>query len=478
MKLPGFVGGSYESQEKFLAGERTINLYPRLIAREAAKAKAVLVPVPGLSAFATAHAWGGRGLFADRGRLFGVYGGILDEIEEDGVVTQRGLVAADSHPASVSTNGDGGDELFIVSGDTGYILDLPTNVLTAVVTDVTQGGQVDGFFVALDAESSTLKISELLDGQTWDATQIAQRTAASDPWVAMCISRREMFLLGEMTGEVWYNAGLAPFPFAQRSGAFFEVGVHAPWSLAPFGSTMAWLGRTARGKGAIYWLNGYSPTKISSPALDWAIAQYAEAGAVSDAIGWSYEHVGHQFYVLQFPSVPATWVYDATTNDWHERGKWNVTSGDWDLYRPRFAVDVFGQTLVCDGLTDALYALSTRVYTDAGGDVLRRVRRTPHLANEHRAIFVDRFELEAKRGVGLVSGQGSDPQIMLAVSRDGGQTWDPEQTVSVGAMGAWDTTIAWTRLGRGEAFVFEVSATDPVETLWGDAYIEARAGGR
>ena len=132
MKLPGFVGGSYESQEKFLAGERTINLYPRLIAREAAKAKAVLVPVPGLSAFATAHAWGGRGLFADRGRLFGVYGGILDEIEEDGVVTQRGLVDADSHPASVSTNGDGGDELFIVSGDTGYILDLPTNVLTAV----------------------------------------------------------------------------------------------------------------------------------------------------------------------------------------------------------------------------------------------------------------------------------------------------------------------------------------------------------
>lgn len=182
-----------------------------------------------------------------------------------------------------------------MSGRRGDILNLDTNVYTtAEVSDVTQGGHLDGFFVALDAETSTLKISAL-DGKTWDPTQIAQRTAAADLWEALIIVEREIFLFGPKTGEVWYNAGATPFPFAQRRGTEFDTGIAATFSLAKFGATCAWLGKSDGGYG-VYVMNRYTPEKISSAGLDWLIGQFAESGGIADAIGWSYAKEGHSFY--------------------------------------------------------------------------------------------------------------------------------------------------------------------------------------
>lgn len=480
-KLPGFVGPSYESQSLIVAGERTINFYPALIESEFAKARSALWPCPGMTDFASPTDSPGRGIFGENDRLFAVFGTTLYESTSAGALTNRGPVATDANPATFTTNGDGGSELFITSGDEGYILDLATNVLTNEVSNVTMGGQVDGFFVALDAASSTLKISESLDGKTWDASQIAQRTAASDPWKAMLVSRREIFLFGEKTGEVWYNKGSSPFPFAQRPGAFFEIGIAAPNSLTPFGTGMAWLGRSARGSGIVYAMNGYSPSRISNEAIEWTIQTYKDAVGISDAIGWSYEQLGHVFYVLEFPTSGKTWVYDGAVNQWHERGKWNTATSQFDPYRPRFHAEMWDKNLVCDSAAGKIYQLDPTVYTDVGGSILRRVRRCPHLSAEHKQVFYDYFEVECQRGIGLTTGQGSDPQLMLNVSDDGGQTWTDDGSESlgsnpIGATGEYSTRVRWDRLGMGRDRVFEVAVTDPVKVCLFDAYVGARVG--
>ena len=399
-KWPGFVGPSYSSQSMIVAGEECINFYPSLIEAGAAKAKSALFPCPGIVDFATSSDSPGRGIFGENDQLFAVFGATLSEFTSAGVETVRGTLAMDSNPATFATNGNAKNELFITSGGEGYVLDLLTNLLTNVVSNVTFGGQIDGFFVALDTATSTLKISEQLDGQTWDAGQIAQRTAASDPWLSMLVSRREIYLMGEKTGEVWYNAGKAPFPFAQRPGAFFEVGMAAPLSLAPFGSTMAWLGRSAKGSGTVYWMNGYSPNRISNDAVEWEIQTYKDAGGITDAIGWSYEQLGHSFYVLEFPTAGKTRVYDAATNQWHRRGRWSSIDNDFKPYRPRFQTAMWDKNIVCDSQTSALYSLSSLVFTDVGGTALRRVRRAPHLSAENLKLVLDYFEVECERGVG------------------------------------------------------------------------------
>lgn len=475
MRVPGFVGGSYQSVSQIAAGEECINfLLERMPV--GGKSSSMLISGPGVTTRGASTEGPCRGLFHEDGRAFGVYGATLYEIDSAYAFTSRGTITNDGNPVTMDTNGDAGGELFIVGGDTGYILTLATNVLASVVTDVTFGGQIDGFFLALDHESSTLKISESLDGSTWDGTQIAQRTAGSDPWHAMTVIRREAVLVGEYTGEVWYNSGASPFPFALRPGSFFEVGIKAHWSLARFGTTCVWLGQTRRGGTAVYWLNGYIPEPISTPGIEWLIQSYEETGDIGNAIGWSYDREGHSFYVLEFPTQGKTLIYDASTTNWHRQGLWSSDENDYLAWRPRWHCKAFDQNLVGDGTNAGLYSLSSTVYTDVDGEPLRWLRRTPHLSDENVRLFFQYAELECDRGVGTTSGQGVNPLISLRYSDDGGKTWSDARTRTLGALGEYDTRVRWDMCGSGRDRVWELSGSDPVAIRLIDFFVGVEKG--
>ena len=466
--VPGFANGSYVSRSGMMAGERCMNLFPELVPM-GGKTRSALVPAPGLTSFASLSTGPGRGIFAQDGRVFTVYGTTLWELYQNGTSTNRGTVAIDANPVTFDTNGDGGGQLLITSGDLGYIFTLSTNVLTQPVANVTFGGQIDGFFTALDADTSTLRISASLDGATW--TQSAQRTAFSDPWLAMITVEREAVLIGETTGEVWHNAGRSPFPFALRSGGEVQVGILAPFSLARFGGSCAWLGRTEHGSYRVFWMNGYTPVPISTPGIDWIIQTYVDGGSANNALGWSYEREGHQCYVLHFPDERA-WVYDLSTNQWHERGYWDTSVARFTGYRPLFHATAWGRNLVCDSDGTDVYSLSSTTYTDAGGAALLRQRRTPHQSQENARLCFPYFELECQKGVGLTSGQGSAPLVGLRYSNDGGNTWGERRDRSVGARGNYTQRVRWDLCGSGRDRVWELSSSDPVATVWFDAYTD------
>jgi len=106
----------------------------------------------------------------------------------------------------------------------------------------------------------------------------------------------------------------------------------------------------------------------------------------------------------------------------------------------------------------------------------RRLRRAPHLADEQRWLTYDRFQLDLQTGVGLNTGQGSDPQIMLRWSNDGGHTWSHEHWVSAGRMGATKTRAIWRQLGRARTRTFEVVVSDPCAFFLCAAYLSVSEG--
>ena len=62
--------------------------------------------------------------------------------------------------------------------------------------------------------------------------------------------------------------------------------------------------------------------------------------------------------------------------------------------------------------------------------------------------------------------QGSDPQVMLRWSDDGGHTWSNEHWRSMGKIGETGRRVLWRRLGMTMKLrdrVYEVSGTDPVK---------------
>jgi hypothetical protein len=83
------------------------------------------------------------------------------------------------------------------------------------------------------------------------------------------------------------------------------------------------------------------------------------------------------------------------------------------------------------------------------------------------------FQLDMETGVGLASGQGSDPQVMLRISRDGGHSWGNEHWKSAGKQGKFKHRALWRRLGTGRDFVFEVTITDPISVALISALLDA-----
>lgn len=458
---PRFLGGSYVAQSPISAQELTVNLYPEQKAPGTAYqgAQHDLYPTPGVDAFATSAGSQGRASFSQDGRMFVVISATLWEVSSDGTLTNRGTVAVDGNPATICTNGDGGGQLFITSGDNGYLLDLTSNVFSTVRTGATTMGiAIDGYFGALDAATSTLFLSDLLDGTTWDPTQFAQRSIQSDPWVSVIVLDRYVWLLGTQTSEIWYNAGTFPFPFAPHPSGLVDYGTAASFSPAVVAGTLVWLAQTADGTGQVVSASGFSPQVISTPALDVALAGYA---MLSDAVGDTYQDLGHTFYILTLPGANATHVYDTTTQLWHNRGTWLAESMRYDAWRPLHHAFCFGKHLMLDRASGLIYRLSSTSGVDVESRPIRRLRRAPLLVSEKR-VFIAAFELLLEWGLGLASGQGSNPQVSLRISTDGGKTWGSEHWRSAGARGAYGTRVRWSRCGGGARLVYEIAMTDPI----------------
>lgn len=473
--FPGFIGPTYESKSHLANAEKCVNFYPEIIEAPHGRNQMALYPTPGYDNFATTNLSRGRGIFYQDGRGFAVIEGMFYEFSSSGTLTERGPVDVDVWPATICSSGVVGQELLITSGGTAYLFDLVTNTLSTISgISAICGGYLDGFFLILTADSE-LRISAYADGTTWDPTQFRVRAIASDAWVSMKVVNREIWLFGTKTYEVWYNAGTSPFPFGPIQGASYPSGIGARASAVEAGGDLLWLHRSDQGAGSIVQATQYSPRRVSNHAVEHAIQGYIRAGLpITNCIAVSYEEDGHVFVAFTFPSADATWVLDKSTGMWHERGYWDTTGvGQLRAWRPAFHALAFDDKhLMCDFRGGNILRVSNEIYTDAG-NYIRRVRRTPHVANNGMRVRYHELEIDMQVGIGLVSGQGSDPLCMLRMSNNGGVTWGNEHTRSAGAIGEYNTTVIFNRLGQSNRRVFELAVSDPVPWRIIGAYLRA-----
>jgi hypothetical protein len=476
---PGFIGGSAPSESVIATSERTVNFYVEHVGTQGPQHTTALYPTPGQQPWITAASSGGivvdvnasAGLVAAE-RAFVVIGAGLYEIFADATIVRRGSVTPGLAPAQLSFNGLTGGHLLVASGGNADCYVLSTNTLTRVLTnEATAIGMLDGYFLALNATTGKLRLSNLLDGLTWDPTQWATRSAQPDRWIGLQVNAPDVWLLGQHTGDVWFDAGTAPFPLAQRQGLTVQYGVVAPASLQAIAGQVFWLTSTREGAGLVVRSNGYDPQPVSTPEVASAIAGYARTASLRDAEALVYRMAGHTFYVLRFPSANATWQYDLTTGLWTELGSWNPARGAYDVWRPRMHVYAFEQHLVGEAQTGTLSRLDVTYATESTGDPIRRLRRGPVLIQDLQRLPLRRFELVLEAGRGAVVDPGQHPVVLAHFSADGGQTWGAWRQAGAGAMGQYRTRAVFTRLGSPRLFVAEIVVSDPVPWRVIDALI-------
>ena len=337
---------------------------------------------------------------------------------------------------------------------------------------------VDNYFVYNRPDTQQFASSDLLSPITYGLA-FASKFTGPDDLVSLIVDHGQIYLLGEKTSEVWADTGTFPFPFQRIPGASSQHGIAAKFSMARFGNSFAYVSRNDRGQAVIVQMNGYFPQRISTHAVENTLVNQN----ISDAVAYTYQLEGHECYVVSFPTLNLTWVYDGSTQMWH---KWLYCDNQNNYQRHRSNCSAFfqGSVLVGDWENGQIYRLDPDNYTDNGQNI-RRVRRCPHLVTDFQRQYFEELQIQFQPGVGLQGIEtlplgdndiGINPQAMLRWSNDGGSTWSNEHWSGIGKVGKYQNRIIWRRLGWARDRIYEVVVTDPVKAVIVSANLKASVG--
>lgn len=472
VNLP-FVGPSNQARSLNADSQRTLNCYVELD-NTSARAPIALYGTPGTETRFTLAAAPVRATIVAGGYSWWVAGNVVYRVSKSYAITTIGHLTTYSGQVGIATNGS---EILIVDGQYGWLVSVAGVSMSKITDDafpdgVTQATFQDGFFIVAGDGTGKFYINETpYDGAAWNGLDFASAEGSPDNTVGLISDHRELWLFGTNSAEVFVNTGNADQPFQRSGNAYIEHGCAAAGSIAKADNTVFWLGGDDKGAGMVWRADGYVPRRISTHAVEKAIAGYAK---ISDAIAITYQQEGHIFYVLTFPSAGATWCYDAATQLWHERAWRDPNSGMLTRWRANCHVYFNGEHLVGDFASGKVYALRLDVFTDDGAPILRQRMTT---ANESllKRVFYSTLHLDMETGVGEATGQGAVPQLMLRYSNDGGHTWSNQKVANVGNIGKYNERVSFNRLGSGRNRVWEISMTDPVKFAVLGAVVELEA---
>jgi hypothetical protein len=466
VKIP-LASGSYEGRSTNISPEKCLNFY-----YEKTDKGESLVSTPGSTVLVTPKVGEVRGGIEYNGKAYFVIGNTLYEITSNGTATSRGTINTSSGRVSMAHNGTrvgGNQQIMIVDGTNGYIYDNTTSTLTQITdSDMVASESVvflDGYFVFAQKDTDRFWITSLYDGTTIDSNDFATAEGNPDVLQAVFTDRRDLFLFGKKTLEVWYNAGDPDNTFQRYQGGTAQTGCAAKHSITRFDNTIAWLTENERGDRMVAMMGeGYSPQIVSTPEVNYRLSTYT---SYTDAFAYTYQHEGHEFYCLTFPQHKVTEVFDATTKQWHQRG--HTINGIFpNRERYNCHVFAFGKHLFGDYQNGKIYQLSTTVGTIDGTRIPREVV-TPNIHEEEKRVRISALQLDMEEGIGDPN-TSTDTSMWLSYSKDGGHTYTDEVDVSMGDAGEYSKRVIWRRLGIGRNWIFKFRTWSPNPMVLKGAY--------
>lgn len=487
MPLPiKLFGLGQQSKSPNLTAQHRLNLYYDVQTDED-KTTVAAYGTPGLNLFSEPSAQPTRGMhwMETNNAFYVVQRGNLYEVSAGGAVTARGSLSISpildiTGRVSMANNGA---QLCIVTGVAAYIYNTSTHVLIDIKNNynLTTGAAaglaspllynadtvtfLDGYFIVNRQATGQFFKSAVYDGLTWPALDYATAESNPDNLQAVIADRGMLVLFGTSSTEIWTNTGAQAFPFERVNGAPSPAGLASRWSLAICSGMVTGLFRNRQGALTVGQLNGYTIDPISTPDIDYIINAYTSP---TDAVGFGYTLNGRAFYQITFVTAGKTWLYDFRSGAWSQLKSWGITRHTGDLCA---AFDT--KLIVSDYANGRLYTLSSDALTDNGQPIERELTSGHVFAPSRNKITIRRLRLDMEGGTGLVSGQGSDPEIMLQVSRDNGHTWGGELWTTFGKIGEFMSRAEWRRLGLARDWVFKLRITDPVKVVIIQAVIEA-----
>jgi hypothetical protein len=313
----------------------------------------------------------------------------------------------------------------------------------------------DGFGLLITINTNQIWQSNLLDLSTWDALNFSAADSTPTYTQAIIEKQREEWIFKTDCIEVWINSGLEGFSFTRLEGVFIEYGCAAPFSVAKVGDSLIWVTANNQGFASVMLASGYQPQRVSTHDIEVAINA---AGLLRSAKAYTYEDSGHEYYVLQLPNANsgagATFCLDLTATKaagypiWHQRasgspGSFTAHPGYDCIFWNRESAGYSAINVACDNSTNKLYFYDATNATDNGTarSWLRSFRAVKEPSIQPRPF--EALQIDMETGVGTVG----SPTVSLSWSDDGGHTFSPSITVSVGSAGQTSLPVKFNSLG-------------------------------
>lgn len=463
-----FLGPDYANRSSNVNAQKSVNLYPRM-QKPGSKTAMAMYGTPGLRRLGVAGTGPWRSNLVEfGGELYGVSGAALYKINANFSPTFVGNLSTAGGRCELVA---GRNYLLVVDGTSGYTYD-GTTYAEITDPDFTQTSSGDpaspthctyigGYFVVNKGGSDEFAISAIEDPTDWDTLDFATAEAAPDNVLALVATYNSLYLVGTSTTQVFYQSGNPSFPFDPYPQGTMEVGIQAPHSLAKSSAGLFWLATTSEGDIAVVRVSGFQ-SQIISEDIAWDLQQMS---VTDDATGFVYRLEGRAIYQITFPTENKTFEYIVDDGIWVERSTYShgryIASGHGYISNTHVMVNYE---------SGDYYALDYDVYSD-NGDPIERVRRSQHHhSGNNNAVICHELIVEFEAGVGLVTGQGEDPQAMLRYSDDGGHTWSSELWRSIGKIGNYKHRARWAKLGKFRNRIWELKVSDPVKVVITDAY--------
>ncbi len=452
---------SYQLRSTPASPSRLVNCFPEQLPPDA-KTPVLLTRPPGIPTWTTVGTGSIAGMHSALGLLFVVSGSELYKVDSNKTVTLLGNVGAPGN-IDIDNNTFG---VVVVNEPDAYTWTQSTNTF-AQITDVDFTGRgagdvefLDNFLLFREPDSGRFFSADLGSLTDFDALNFATAEANPDDLNGMKVDHRQAILTGPKSVEIYENTGVAGFPFERAINGYIEQGCLNGKTLQKQDNSVFWLADDY----TVRKLDGVTPVRVSTHAIEQKLFDIT----VASVSAYTYAQDGHLFYVLTAPE--GTYVYDATTQQWHERQTYGKEFWHMQHHAQAFNLELFG-----DSTSNKIGFADPTVF-DELGDIQRMEWTYQPVYAEARNAFHKRLEVVLETGVGLTLGQGSDPEMMMDYSDDGGDTWKALPTKKIGKIGKRFTRVFWTGLGSSRDRVYRGAVSDPIAiTIW-DTQLEVEGG--
>jgi hypothetical protein len=454
------TGGTFKHRSLPVSAQVTKNLFPQLIDNQIVKDKYILTNFVGQSLFGSVSGTG-RGMVEYNDLLHRVCGNKLYSVDSLGVHTLIGNVQGGEKCIFDKL----GNDLIIIADRKAFIYNGTT------ITQVTDIDLQSPDSVAVlnnqaiyDGNNDQFGVSDVGDASSINGLNYATAESKADNLIRVYVFDQIVYMFGEKTVEQWWNSGVGRPPFDRVQGGTIEKGLAGLHGVTNTDDLIYFFADDRE----LYQLNRSSKTSVTPTAL---ITEFQTYSTVSDVIVWNMKLMGGNFIVLTFPTANRTWVY-IEGGDWFQ---WSTGTKDF-RNKANSYINIYNKDLVEDCENGNIYQLSFDTHTD-NNEVIIRQRDTALIDGESfgfpdQFITMNKFVLNMESGVGLLSGQGSTPEVMLSFSDDGGRTFGTELRGNIGVQGAFNYRVEWGALGRFYSRIFRIKISDPVSFTIKTSYAE------